>query len=183
MRRSPTAGPPRALAGRAASIVSGPSRGAIMPAAVGVDIGCGMAALRTQLTADDLRAHGPLAPLREAIERAVPLSAGRYNARVVATAEPRVAELTALAEQGEGVDLTRSRNWALQLGTLGSGNHFIEVTLDEQGRVWVFLHSGSRGVGNKIAAAYEDVDQVMADAADLVEVRHPLHQVLNVKGG
>jgi len=89
-----------------------PTERAIMPPAVGVDIGCGMAAVRTQLTAADLRARGPLVPLREAIERAVPLSAGRYNAKIVATAEPRVAELTALAERDAGVDLTRSRNCA-----------------------------------------------------------------------
>jgi len=132
---------------------------AIMPPAVGVDIGCGMAAVRTQLTAADLRARGPLVPLREAIERAVPLSAGRYNAKIVATAEPRVAELTALAERDAGVDLTRSRNWARQLGTLGSGNHFTKVTLDELDRVWVFLHSRSRGVGNEIAQRHIAVTQ------------------------
>jgi len=120
-----------------------PTKRAITPTAVGVDTGYGMAAVRTS--------SPPLVPLREAIERAVPLSAGRYNAKIVATAEPRVAELTALAERGEGVDLTRSRNWALQLGTLGSGNHVIEVTLDELDRVWVFLHSGSQGVGNRTA--------------------------------
>ena len=96
-----------------------PTKRAITPTAVGVDTGCGMAAVRTPLTAADLRARGPLVPLREAVERAVPLSAGGYNAKIVATAEPRVAELTALAERDAGVDLTRSRNWALQLGTLG----------------------------------------------------------------
>ncbi len=143
---------PDAHLGKGATVGSViPTERAIMPAAVGVDIGCGMAAVRTQLTVDDLRSRGPLAPLREAIERAVPLSAGNYNAKVVATAEPRVAALTEAAERGEGVDLNVARNWALQLGTLGSGNHFIEITVDELDRVWVFLHSGSRGVGNKIA--------------------------------
>jgi tRNA-splicing ligase RtcB len=136
-----------------------PTKRAITPTAVGVDTGCGMAAVRTPLTAADLRARGPLVPLREAVERAVPLSAGGYNAKIVATAEPRVAELTALAERDAGVDLTRSRNWALQLGTLGSGNHFIVVTLDELDRVWVFLHSRSRGVGNKIAQHHTAVAQ------------------------
>ncbi len=128
-----------------------PTKRAITPTAVGVDTGYGMAAVRTS--------SPPLVPLREAIERAVPLSAGRYNAKIVATAEPRVAELTALAERGEGVDLTRSRNWALQLGTLGSGDHFIVVTLGELDRVWVLLHSGSRGVGNKIAQRHIAVAQ------------------------
>ena len=128
-----------------------PTQRAIIPAAVGVDIGCGMAAVRTQFTREQVTGRGPLAPLREAIERAIPLSAGRYNSTVVATAEPRVEELTKLAEQA-GFDPARdARNWPVQLGSLGSGNHFIEVTVDELDRVWLFLHSGSRGVGNKIA--------------------------------
>lgn len=143
---------PDAHLGKGATVGSViPTERAIMPAAVGVDIGCGMAAVRTQLTVDELRARGSLTPLREAIERAVPLSAGRYNATVAATAEPRVAALTEAAERGHGIDLNIARNWALQLGTLGSGNHFIEITVDELDRVWVFLHSGSRGVGNRIA--------------------------------
>ncbi|MEO6881721.1 MAG: RtcB family protein [Mycobacteriaceae bacterium] len=151
---------PDAHLGKGATVGSViPTERAIMPAAVGVDIGCGMAAVRTQLTVDELRARGSLTPLREAIERAVPLSAGRYNAKVVATAEPRVAALTEAAEQGQGVDLNVARNWALQLGTLGSGNHFIEITVDELDRVWVFLHSGSRGVGNKIAQRHIKVAQ------------------------
>ena len=90
-----------------------PTLGAIMPAAVGVDIGCGMIATRTDLVHDDLRAK-PLARLREAI----------------------------------------APNWRMQLGSLGSGNHFIEVSLDERDRVWLFLHSGSRGVGNKLATQH-----------------------------
>ncbi|GAA1836173.1 RtcB family protein [Microlunatus capsulatus] len=124
-----------------------PTLRALMPAAVGVDIGCGMIAVRTQLHADDL-AGRPLAPLREAVEAAVPLSAGQQNERLTASAQARVAELEAV----EGVDPdARHRAWRQQLGTLGSGNHFIEVSLDEQDRVWLFLHSGSRGVGNQMA--------------------------------
>ncbi len=136
-----------------------PTLGAIIPAAVGVDIGCGMAAVRTQFHRDDLLARGSLSPLREQIERAVPLSAGRYNKKVVATAELR---LQALREGAEGAGFDPSRyagNWELQLGTLGSGNHFIEVTVDEADRVWLFLHSGSRGVGNKIAQRHIKVAQ------------------------
>lgn len=126
-----------------------PTLGAIMPAAVGVDIGCGMIAVRTQFEASDLPADRRT--VREQIERAIPLSAGRANRKVVATAEPRIAELEALAE-AKGFDPARyTGNWREQLGSLGSGNHFIEVSLDELGRVWLFLHSGSRGVGNKIA--------------------------------
>jgi tRNA-splicing ligase RtcB len=124
-----------------------PTLGAIMPAAVGVDIGCGMIAVRTQLTSADL-AGRPLAPLRVAIERAVPVSAGGRNQRISATAAPRVAELEAVSEVQPD---QRNGRWREQLGSLGSGNHFIEVSLDELDRVWLFLHSGSRGVGNKIA--------------------------------
>ena len=125
-----------------------PTDGAIIPAAVGVDIGCGMAAVRTQFTAADL-AGLDLSGLHAQISRSVPLSAGGRNQQVRSTAEPRVAELRELpgAEQADAA----VRHWPQQLGSLGSGNHFIEVSLDELDRVWVFLHSGSRGVGNKLA--------------------------------
>jgi tRNA-splicing ligase RtcB len=142
---------PDAHLGKGATVGSViPTIGAIIPAAVGVDIGCGMAAVRTQYHRDELRAD--LAGLRTAIERAVPLSAGRYNTTVTDSAARRVERLTAMAEEA-GFDPARyAGNWPLQLGTLGSGNHFIEVTVDERGSVWLFLHSGSRGVGNKIAS-------------------------------
>jgi tRNA-splicing ligase RtcB len=141
---------PDAHLGKGATVGSViPSLGAIIPAAVGVDIGCGMIAVRTQFTAGDLPRDR--APVREAIERAIPLSPGRYNRKVVATAEPRIAELTALAERADFDPAGYAGNWALQLGTLGGGNHFIEVSLDEDDNVWAFLHSGSRGIGNKIA--------------------------------
>lgn len=145
---------PDAHLGKGATVGSViPTRGAIIPAAVGVDIGCGMDAVRTQWTAGDLAACGrPLSQLREAIEVVVPLSAGQYNTRLTDSAESRVAALAALAQRLDVPDpASVVGNWALQLGSLGSGNHFIEVSLDEQGRVWLFLHSGSRGVGNKIA--------------------------------
>lgn len=129
-----------------------PTRGAVIPAAVGVDIGCGMVAVRTQFTADQLRsARRPLAHLREQIERAIPLSPGNYNRKQWGRAPAAVAELEALART-ESVDPESfAKNWRLQLGSLGGGNHFIEVTADETGAVWTFLHSGSRGVGNRIA--------------------------------
>ena len=163
---------PDAHLGRGATVGSViPTERAIIPAAVGVDIGCGMAAVRTQFTREQVTAVGPLAPLREAIERAVPLSAGRYNAKVVATAEPRVEELTKLAERARFDPAVYARNWDLQLGTLGSGNHFIEVTVDELDRVWLFLHSGSRGVGNKLAqrhikVAHETMSRWWIDLPD-----------------
>src|SRR3954471_14940340 len=147
---------PDAHLGKGATVGSVlPTKGAIIPAAVGVDIGCGMIAVRTPWAVDEVRARGPLAPLRGDIERAVPLSAGRYNKKLTVSAKRRVADLEAAADElGDRVlrSVTATApNWALQLGSLGSGNHFIEVTADEEDRVWLFLHSGSRGVGNKIA--------------------------------
>ena len=127
-----------------------PTLGAIMPAAVGVDIGCGMIAVRTQF-------HGRELPeqrraLREAIETDVPLSAGAANRDISRDHTRERLDLLASTAADAGFDpASYSGRWKLQLGTLGSGNHFIEVTLDEQDRVWLFLHSGSRGVGNKIA--------------------------------
>lgn len=149
---------PDAHLGKGATVGSViPTLGAIIPAAVGVDIGCGMAAVRTQFHRDDLRPD--LATLRNAIEREVPLSAGSYNAELTATARERTDRLTAEAEKA-GFDPARyAGNWKLQLGTLGSGNHFIEVSADEKGAVWLFLHSGSRGVGNKIAQHHIKVAQ------------------------
>src|SRR5690242_20129288 len=125
-----------------------PTQGAVMPAAVGVDIGCGMIAVRTQFVGPDLRAgRDSLAGLRQSIEAAVPTSAGAYNTELTPTAHERVADL----ESGDAEPDRVAGNWRLQLGTLGSGNHFIEVSVDELDRVWLFLHSGSRGVGNRMA--------------------------------
>jgi tRNA-splicing ligase RtcB len=142
---------PDAHLGKGATVGSViPTLGAIIPAAVGVDIGCGMIAVRTQYTAAQLPADRR--PLREVIEAAVPLSAGKYNEDI--TREHTLVRLGLLSESAQraGFDPAKyAENWSLQLGTLGSGNHFIEVSLDEHDRVWLFLHSGSRGVGNKIA--------------------------------
>jgi len=153
---------PDAHLGKGATVGSViPTLGAIIPAAVGVDIGCGMIAVRTQFTRSDLEGRD-LAELREQIERAIPLSAGRYNRKVVATVEPRIAELEELAEKNGFDPAQYAGNWRLQLGTLGSGNHFIEVSVDELDRVWLFLHSGSRGVGNRIAGHHISVAQRLA---------------------
>lgn len=138
-----------------------PTLGAIMPAAVGVDIGCGMIAVKTQFTRADL-AGRDLAELRGQIERAIPLSAGRDNRKIVASAEPRVAELEEAAQAAEFDPASYAAHWRLQLGSLGSGNHFIEVSADEADVVWMFLHSGSRGVGNKIAQHHIKVAQRLA---------------------
>jgi tRNA-splicing ligase RtcB len=135
-----------------------PTLGAIMPAAVGVDIGCGMIAVRTQYVAGDLPADRR--PLREAIEAAVPLSAGKYNDAITrGHTNDRISDLETRAKSAHFDPAEYAANWRLQLGTLGSGNHFIEVSLDEEDRVWLFLHSGSRGVGNKIAMTHIKVAQ------------------------
>ena len=142
-----------------------PSARSFLPsaAAVGVDIGCGMIAVRTQFTAADVAARAQqveLAALRQAIERAIPLSAGKHNASLRdAGTKARVGEL----EDLDGSDSANqiAPNWRLQLGSLGSGNHFIEVSLDEEDRVWLFLHSGSRGVGNKLANKHIKIAQTV----------------------
>jgi tRNA-splicing ligase RtcB len=156
---------PDAHLGKGATVGSViPTLGAIIPAAVGVDIGCGMIALRTQFSAADVHARADLATLREAIERAVPLSAGKYNGRIYSDqTRARITEL----EQRDGADSAEriAPNWRFQLGSLGSGNHFIEVSLDEAGRVWLFLHSGSRGVGNKLAQRHIKIAQALAARA------------------
>src|SRR5215475_497476 len=150
---------PDAHLGKGATVGSViPTLGAIMPAAVGVDIGCGMCAVRTQFTAGDVRRRGGLAGLRQAIENAIPLSAGKYNAQIYGPGtEARIADLT--ATDGAAAADAIAPDWRMQLGSLGSGNHFIEVTLDEADRVWLFLHSGSRGVGNKLAQRHIKIAQ------------------------
>jgi tRNA-splicing ligase RtcB (3'-phosphate/5'-hydroxy nucleic acid ligase) len=152
---------PDAHLGKGATVGSViPTLGAIIPAAVGVDIGCGMIAVRTQLTAQDARNRGGLAALRESIERAIPLSAGKYNTAVYSSQTgARIADL----EEREGADSAEkvAPNWRMQLGSLGSGNHFIELSLDEQDRLWLFLHSGSRGVGNKLAVRHIKIAQAL----------------------
>ncbi len=153
---------PDAHLGKGATVGSViPTLGAIIPAAVGVDIGCGMMAVRSQFTAEDMRERGELRALRESIESIIPLSAGQYNTAIFGqhTAD-RVTEL----EQKESADSAEqtSPNWRMQLGSLGSGNHFIEVSLDEEDRVWLFLHSGSRGVGNRLATKHIKVAKGLA---------------------
>ena len=153
---------PDAHLGKGATVGSViPTLGAVIPAAVGVDVGCGMIAVRTHFTSDDVARRGDLAALREAIEAAVPLSAGRYNTSVSrAGTAARIGELE--QRDGAGAAGQAAGNWRLQLGTLGSGNHFIEISLDEQDRVWFFLHSGSRGVGHRLATRHIKVAQALA---------------------
>jgi tRNA-splicing ligase RtcB (3'-phosphate/5'-hydroxy nucleic acid ligase) len=122
--------------------------GAIIPAAVGVDIGCGMIAVKTPLQRGDVAVPGAV---RAGIERRIPMSAGRNNRTLTETARARVEQLEALATRDYGAT---DPNWRLALGTLGGGNHFIELATDDSGAVWATLHSGSRGIGNKIGNLY-----------------------------
>ncbi|MGS1077653.1 RtcB family protein [Pseudoxanthomonas beigongshangi] len=134
-----------------------PTRGAIIPAAVGVDIGCGMAAVRTTLRASDL--PDSLAQLRNSIERTVPVGngSGGEHRRLPDSIATRVVE-SGLAQRLDTIKQKHRRirtdKLDNQLGTLGGGNHFIEICLDESDAVWVMLHSGSRGTGNLIGTYF-----------------------------
>jgi len=144
-----------------------PTLGAVIPAAVGVDIGCGMMAAKTTLGASDLPDN--LGPLRNAIERAVPhgmsprtRAAKGRDQGAWDTPPPAVdTAWMALKDEFDAICRTtpklRHSNNYRHLGTLGSGNHFIEICLDEEGFVWFMLHSGSRGVGNAIGSHFIEV--------------------------
>ena len=128
-----------------------PTERAIIPAAVGVDIGGGMIAVKTTLKREELPED--LSDIRHAIESQMPLSTGHHNRSVKRTARARVEKLEAKAAELRRLDFcdNLSENRRNQLGSLGSGNHFIEIVLDEADCAWAFLHSGSRGIGNRIA--------------------------------
>jgi tRNA-splicing ligase RtcB (3'-phosphate/5'-hydroxy nucleic acid ligase) len=136
-----------------------PTVGAIVPAAVGVDIGCGMIATRTTLTGSDLPDN--LAGIRSAIERAVPhgRTVGKRDKGAWDTPPGAAIDGWSTLEQDfrriteKYPKLSRTNNLH-HLGTLGTGNHFVEVCLDEEDRVWFMLHSGSRGVGNAIGTHF-----------------------------
>ena len=146
---------PDAHLGKGATVGSViPTIGAIIPSAVGVDIGCGMIAVKTQFKRADIT--GNLEDLRHSIERSIPLSAGHYNQKLTETATKRTNLLYDKATKDYSIF---AENWKLQLGTLGSGNHFIEISIDENEDVWLFLHSGSRGIGNKIAQYHIEKSQ------------------------
>ena len=122
-----------------------PTRGAVIPAAVGVDIGCGMVAAELDVTED--RLPDSLEPLLARIERAIPAGVGQGHDSVMGNAERWLAAHRPASE----LAADRSVKVLKQFGTLGSGNHFFELCVDERGRVWVVLHSGSRGIGNQLA--------------------------------
>lgn len=134
-----------------------PTQSAIIPAAVGVDIGCGMNAIRLSLTAAQL--PDDLKPLRLAIERKVPVGFNQHKQikAKASTLTPLQLRLKRITDKHQGLlRMLRDfdRTWQRQLGTLGGGNHFIELCLDEADQVWVMLHSGSRGLGNCIGTYF-----------------------------
>ena len=131
-----------------------PTLGGIIPAAVGVDIGCGMIAVRTIFSASQLPDN--LTSVEAGIERRIPLGAGAKNTKITTSAGKRIE---GLASRARGVDYRQFSGWQEQLGTLGSGNHFVEVCLDEAQQVWLVLHSGSRGVGNRLAGHHIKIAQ------------------------
>ena len=146
-----------------------PTRQAIIPAAVGVDIGCGMNAVRTTLKASQL--PDQLRDIRRAIEAAVPVGFNQHPAskmrgsalqRTAQALEDRLTPIVGKHPSLQKMQRRFSETWICQLGTLGGGNHFIELCLDEEQFLWVMLHSGSRGIGNVmgryfIAAAQKDM--------------------------
>ena len=151
-----------------------PTKNAIIPAAVGVDIGCGMNALRLSIKGSQLPDH--LKPLRLAIERAVPVGPASHK-RISARekpCKPLADDLHLLFQKHPKLVKSMRRPnelWWTQMGTLGSGNHFIELCIDQSDDVWVMLHSGSRGIGNAIgqyfiAKARKDMSRHIANLPD-----------------
>ncbi|GGL72974.1 RNA-splicing ligase RtcB [Streptomyces fumigatiscleroticus] len=147
-------------------------RGAVCPAAVGVDIGCGMSAVKTSLTANDL--PGDLSRLRSKIEQAIPVGRGMHDDPV----DP--GRMHGFATAGwddfwgrfggiaEAVRFRQERA-TKQMGTLGSGNHFVEVCTDTEGSVWLMLHSGSRNIGKELAEFHIGVAQKLPHNQGLVD--------------
>jgi tRNA-splicing ligase RtcB len=146
---------------------------AIIPAAVGVDLGCGMIAARTSLTANDLDEQR-LKRVFDQISRDVPVGRDQHKESRALTdeAKPFGRGLRKILEKHPQLEkrFPRTHNWVYQMGTLGGGNHFIEVCLDESNHVWVMLHSGSRGIGNAIGTYF--IELARRDA-ERQEVRLP----------
>ena len=147
------------------------TRGAIIPAAVGVDIGCGMVACRLSLEARQLDERA-LQRIFDQISRDVPVGRAQHadDRALVMAARPFEARLKALTQMHPQLlkSFGKFSKWVNQIGTLGGGNHFIEVCLDEADRVWVMLHSGSRGIGNALATYFIDLARQDAE-------RHSIH--------
>ena len=142
-----------------------PTENAVIPSAVGVDIGCGMVAVRTDVRHEQL--PDDLMPLLRMIERVVPAGVGKGHARITKAAETWLASRPAARELTD----KQIRTTLQQFGTLGSGNHFLEVAVDEDDFVWIVLHSGSRGIGNQLATmhiskAKRDMEEALSSLED-----------------
>jgi tRNA-splicing ligase RtcB (3'-phosphate/5'-hydroxy nucleic acid ligase) len=147
-------------------------QGAVCPAAVGVDIGCGMSAVKTSLRASDLPAD--LSRLRSRIEQAIPVGRGLHDTPVdpASVHGLSTAGWTDLWSRFEGLAQQvhfREERAAKQIGTLGSGNHFIEVCLDTEDTVWLMLHSGSRNIGKELAEHHMGEAQKLPHNQGLVD--------------
>ncbi len=138
-----------------------PTNGAVIPSAVGVDIGCGMIAAELDLTEDQL--PDALEPLLDRIGSAIPAGVGKGHDRV----EHAAGRWLAAHEPATELSETQADKAAKQFGTLGSGNHFFELCVDERNRVWVVLHSGSRGIGNQLAQMHIATARTLAKALEL----------------
>lgn len=167
--------------------------GAVAPSAVGVDIGCGMAAVPTSLRAEDL--PDDLGPLRAAIEAAIPVGFHAHDDAADLRDDPALAaRVTSHLRGFDGLRAPRVADRRLraiaQCGTLGGGNHFIETTLDDEGRVWLMLHSGSRNIGKELAERHierakglehnlglpdRDLAVFLADTPEMEAYLHDLH--------
>ena len=147
-----------------------PTLRAIIPAAVGVDIGCGMMAARLSLSADQLDER-LLKKTFDQISRDVPVGFGQHKDRDArdGAAKRFKKNLSVILQKHPGIEKRKgkSTSWVHQLGTLGGGNHFIEVCLDEAGRAWVMLHSGSRGIGNAIGTYFIELARKDAERSEL----------------
>lgn len=150
---------------------------AVAPAAVGVDIGCGMTAVRTSLSPDQLPED--LAGLRHGLERGIPVGTGQHrtHSRTIDRHHDLSRRFKAMSKAFDDLKVHGiSRRFGslegkaiAQVGTLGGGNHFIELCSGDDGRVWVTLHSGSRGIGNKLAMEHMEVAQSLAHNKGLID--------------
>ena len=143
-----------------------PTEGAIIPACVGVDIGCGMAAVLTNLVATDL--PDDMSGLLAKIEKVVPAGVGRgHDSHRPAKANRHAGEWLERNQPRTELSGKQARKTFEQFGTLGAGNHFAEISLDEDDRVWVVLHSGSRGIGNQLAQSHISAAKTIARRFDV----------------
>jgi RNA-splicing ligase RtcB len=144
-----------------------PTEGAIIPAAIGVDIGCGMIASRTSLNASDL--PDTLDPFVAALHAVVPAGLGKWHAE---PSDEALAWYARIPKPATELTSQQERKLLAQLGTLGSGNHFFEVCLDQHAAVWIIMHSGSRGIGNQLANLHMKVaERLCAEAGTELEHR------------